>query len=71
VSKLCRNLIDCYEKTYSNSEEKWKSLFVLTTIFQRLSNEVVQKLNFQIDTSEQTNTMEYLKQKYDEQKKYR
>jgi aminoglycoside 6-adenylyltransferase len=60
-------------KTYSNSEveENWKSLFGMTTIFQRLSNEVAQKLNFQIDTSEQTNTMEYLKRKYDGQKKYR
>ena len=58
---------------YSNYEveENWKSLFVMTTIFQQLSNEVAQKLNFQTNTNEQNNTLEYLKQKYDGQKKYR
>lgn len=58
-------------KTYSNSEieENWKSLFVMTEFFRGLSNEVAQNLNFQIDTSEQTNTIEYLKQKYDGQKR--
>ena len=58
-------------RTYSNYEieENWKSLFVMTTIFQQLSNEVAQKLSFKIDTNEQKNTLEYLKQKYEEQKK--
>ena len=59
-------------KIYSDSEveENWKSLFVMTMIFQRLSNEVAQKLDFLIDTSEQDNTIEYLKQKYEGQKRY-
>ena len=59
-------------KTYSNSEieDNWKSLFVMTEIFRRLSNEVAQKLNFQVDRNEQNNTITYLKQKYDWQKRY-
>jgi hypothetical protein len=52
-------------------EENWKSLFLMTAIFQRLSNEVPQKLNFQIDINDQNNLVEYLKQKYNGQKKYR
>ena len=67
---------DFYKKilyTYSNFdiEENWKSLFVMTDIFQQTSNEIAQELGFQINKNEQHNTVEYLKQQYDEQKNYR
>ena len=62
---------DLYEKilqTYSdaNTESNWKSLFVMTDLFIAFSNEVAEKLSYEINLTEQKNTVEYLKQKYNE-----
>ena len=67
---------DLYKKvllTYSNCEpeENWKSLLLLTKIFQQTSNFVAEKLRFRINKIEEQNTMSYLKDQCDEQKNYR
>ena len=67
---------DLYEKvlpTYSNCEpeENWKSLLLLTKIFQQTSNFIAEKLRFCINKIEEQNTMSYLKDQCDEQKNYR
>ena len=67
---------DLYENvllTYSNCEpeENWKSLLLLTKIFQQTSNFIAEKLKFLINKIEEQNTMSYLKDQCDEQKNYR
>ena len=64
---------DFYETilmTYSNSEleENWKSLFLMTEIFQATSNFIADKLKFGINKTEAQKTISYLKDRYNEQK---
>jgi len=58
-------------KTYSNFdiENNWQSLFIMIELFVLFSNEIADKLNFQIDKVEQENLINYLKNQYNGQKK--
>jgi aminoglycoside 6-adenylyltransferase len=65
-----------YEKillTYSNCElqKNWRSLFLMTEIFQQTSNFVADKLGFSINKIEEQNTISYLKGQYNAQKNHR
>ena len=53
-------------KTYSDAdvENNWTALFKITELFERISGEVSVRLNFQIEESEQLNTIQYLRQQY-------
>ena len=53
-------------KTYSDAdvENNWTALFKITELFERISGEVSVRLNFQIEKSEQLNTIRYLRQQY-------
>jgi len=53
-------------KTYSDAEAEnnWTALFKMTELFEQISGEVSVRLNFQIDKSEQLNTIGYLRQLY-------
>jgi len=60
---------DLYEKilqSYSNAdiEENWKSLFIMTELFDQLSGEVSRNLNFRKNEEEQNNTIGYLQHQY-------
>jgi aminoglycoside 6-adenylyltransferase len=66
---------DFYERillTYSNSntEENWKALFLMSEIFQETSNFIANKFGFSINENEEQNTIAYLEEQYEEQKKY-
>lgn len=54
--------------TYSNfeTEANWRSLLLMTEIFQQTSNFVANKLGFSINKTEEQNTMTYLKEQYDQ-----
>ena len=65
---------DLYEKilhTYSGSEikENWKSLLLMTELFQQTSNFVAGNLGFNIDKEDEQNTISYLKDQYEEYQK--
>lgn len=67
---------DFYEKilfTYANFEieENWKALFLMTNLFEKTSNFVAGELGFCINKIEERNTMEYLRERHEEQKNYR
>jgi aminoglycoside 6-adenylyltransferase len=67
---------DFYEKillTYSNFEieANWKSLLLMTEIFEETSNFVADKLGFNINKTEEQNAISYLKDQHNEQKSYR
>jgi len=53
-------------KTYSDAEPEnnWIALFKMAELFEQISGEVSVRLNFQIDKSEQLNTIGYLRQLY-------
>jgi len=53
-------------KTYSDAETEnnWTALFKMTELVEQISSEVSVRLNFQIDKSEQLNTIGYLRQLY-------
>jgi len=55
--------------TYADAgiENNWKALFVMTELFVTASNEVSLKLRFQLNRSEQQNTIGYLKDLYNKQ----
>jgi len=59
-------------QTYSDSdiENNWTALFNMMELFEQTSNDVSAKLNFQINTSEQQNTIQYLRKQYYEKKSY-
>jgi len=62
---------DFYSKileTYSdyNIEDNWKSLFIMTKLFEKTSNELSIKLKFRHNKAEQQNTINYLRQVYDQ-----
>jgi aminoglycoside 6-adenylyltransferase len=66
---------DFYEKvllTYSacELEDNWKSLLLMTEIFQQTSNFVADKLGFSINKTEEQNAISYLNDQYDEQQNY-
>ncbi len=60
-------------QTYSNFniENNWKSLFIMTELFEQISTELSLKLRFQQDKEEQENITNYLRHLYNEQKNYR
>jgi aminoglycoside 6-adenylyltransferase len=67
---------EVYEKillTYSayELEDNWKSLFLMTEIFQQTSNFVADKLGFSVNKTEEQNAISYLKEQNDEQQYYR
>lgn len=73
ADKFLKNYIDnnLYEKflmTYSNAEieETWKASLLMTEIFQQVSNIVANELRFHINKTEERNTIEYLKEQYNE-----
>ena len=55
-------------QTYADSdiENNWKSLFVMTDLFEQASCEIALRLKFQQDKDEMQNTIDYLKQLYNE-----
>lgn len=60
-----------YEKlltTYSNYEIKnnWQSLFIMTDLFGQFAMEFSTKMKFHYETTEQQNTIDYLKKVFDE-----
>jgi len=58
--------------TYSNFEieENWKALLLMIEIFQQTSNFVANKLEFDINKTEEQNAITYLKEQYDQTKNY-
>ncbi len=71
---LCKYLTkDNYGKvlqTYSDfdTENNWTSLFIMTSLFKKISTELSLKLKFHHDKDEQENTINYLRHLHDEQK---
>jgi aminoglycoside 6-adenylyltransferase len=63
---LTRDFYGDVLKTYSDAEPEnnWRALFKMTELFEQISGEVSVRLNFQIDKSEQINTIGYLRQLY-------
>lgn len=60
-------------QTYSDSdvENNWKSLFIMTELFEQISTELSLKFNFLQNKEEQENTTNYLRHLYAEQKNCR
>jgi aminoglycoside 6-adenylyltransferase len=67
---LARDLYADVLKTYSDAEAEnnWRALFKMTELFEQIAGEVSVRLNFQIDKSEQLNTIRYLRHSYVNQK---
>ncbi len=68
--------MDDYAKvlqTYSDSniENNWKSLFIMTELFEMISNGLSLKFEFQQNKEEQENAINYLRHLYNEKKNYR
>ena len=63
---LARDFYADVLKTYSDAEveNNWTALFKMTELFERISGEVSVRLNFQINKSEQLNSIGYLRQLY-------
>jgi len=57
-------------QTYADAgiENNWKALFVIGELFEMASNEVSVKLQFQLNISEQQNTIGYIKNLHNKQK---
>ena len=67
--------IDDYDlvlQTYSdaNIENNWKSLFIMTKLFDLISSELSLKFKFEQNKEERENTTNYLRHLYDHQKSY-